>query len=354
MNDEQFMRRALELAEQGRTSVSPNPMVGCVIVRDGSIVAEGWHRRAGEAHAEIEALRRCDDPRGTTIYVTLEPCAHHGRTGPCAAALVAAGPARVVVAMRDPNTLVDGRGLELLRAAGIAVEVGLLEDEARRLNERFVWNVTRSLPFVLLKAAMTLDGKLATVARESQWISGSAAREQSLLLREEYDGILVGGGTVAADDPQLTRRLEINSAVSCWTRVVLDGAGQVPPQARVLIDGGRTILATSRPERYETREGLEIMTIAEETDLEELLRELYRRGVYSLIAEGGSLLHSALIGRGLWQKMILFIAPMLVGGGDAPSILGGSGIARLTEAHRFRFDRAERVGEDLMVVAYPA
>ncbi|MCU1245750.1 MAG: diaminohydroxyphosphoribosylaminopyrimidine deaminase [Acidobacteria bacterium] len=354
MSDEQFMRRALELAEEGRTSVSPNPMVGCVIVRDGDVVAEGWHRRAGEAHAEIEALTRCDDPRGTTVYVTLEPCAHQGRTGPCAEALVAAGPARVVVAMRDPFALVDGRGLDLLRAAGIEIEVGLLEDEARRLNERFLWNVTQKLPFVLLKAAMTLDGKLATVARESRWITGSAARERSLLLREEYDGILVGGGTVAADDPRLTRRLGLNSAVSPWTRVVLDGAGQVPPAAQLLVDGGRTILVTSRPERYEQREGVEVIAIAEETDLEQLLRELYRRGVTSLIAEGGSLLHSQLIRRGLWQKMVLFIAPMLVGGGEAPAILGGSGIARLTEAHRFRFDRAERVGEDLMVVAYPA
>jgi len=353
MDHQQFMRRALALAEQGRTSVSPNPMVGCVIARDGNVVAEGWHRRAGEAHAEIEALRQCADPRGATVYVTLEPCAHHGRTGPCAEALVAAGVARVVVAMRDPHDVVNGRGLERLRAAGIEVVEGVLEEEARRLNERFIWSVTRKLPFVLLKAAITLDGKLATVARESRWITGSAARERSLLLREEYDGILVGGGTVVADDPQLTRRLGLNSALTPWMRVVIDGAAQVPPRSQVLTDGGRTILFTSHPERYEPREHVELIAIAEKTDLEQLLRDLYARGVGSLIAEGGSLLLSELLRRGLWQKMVLFIAPMLVGGGPAPAILGGEGIARLTEALRFRFDHAELLGEDLMVVAYP-
>jgi diaminohydroxyphosphoribosylaminopyrimidine deaminase/5-amino-6-(5-phosphoribosylamino)uracil reductase len=333
-NDEHFMRRALALAAQGRYSVSPNPMVGCVIVRDGEVVAEGWHRRAGEAHAEIEALRGVN-ARGATMYVTLEPCAHQGRTPPCVDAVIAAGVGRVVIAMGDPHEVVDGRGVAKLREAGIEVSAGVLESEARRLNEVFVWSVTQKMPFVVLKAGMTLDGKLATVTRESQWITSEAAREASLRLREEHDAILVGGGTVAADNPRLTRRLGLGSAVSGWTRVVLDKDRNVPAHAHLLTDGGNTL------------------HITDDVDLEQLLRDLYGRGIRSLIVEGGALVHAELIKRRLWQKMVLFVAPMIVGGGEAPSIFSGEAVTRLTEAYRFRFDRAEFVGGDLMITAYP-
>lgn len=350
MNDEEFMRRVLSLAERGRYSASPNPMVGCVIARDGAVVAEGFHERAGEPHAEIAALNACDDPRGTTMYVNLEPCSHHGRTGPCADAVIKAGVARVVVAMTDPHEVVDGRGIAALRAAGIEVTTGVLESEARRLNEKFVWSVTQKLPFVLLKAGMTLDGKLATVARESQWITSEAAREKSLALREEYDAILVGGGTVTADNPRLTRRLNLASGITPWTRVVLDGDGQVPPHAQILSDGGRTILFTSKPSQHP---GVEVVPIEGRADLVQVLRELHDRGIRSVLVEGGSMLHSELIRRGLWQKMIAFIAPLIIGGPEAPAILQGEGVSRLTEGYRFRFDRAEFVGGDLMIVAYP-
>ena len=331
--NEEFMRRALFLAEQGRYSTSPNPMVGCVIVRDGAIVSEGWHKRAGEAHAEIEALRGVD-ARGATMYVTLEPCAHHGKTPPCAEAVIASGLSKVVIAMRDPHDVVNGKGIEMLRAAGIEVVEGVCESEARRLNEKFLWAVTHQLPFVLLKAAMTLDGKLATVARESQWITSEAAREASLALREEYDAILVGGGTVRADNPRLTRRLGL--AQTPWTRVVLDADGHVAPHAQILTDGGTTIHYTER------------------LDLSQVLSDLHARGIQSVMVEGGAVVHSEFIRRGLWQKMIVFVAPMIVGGGDAPSIFSGEAVARLTEAYRFRFDRAEFVGADLMLTAYPA
>lgn len=334
--DHPFMTRALELADRGRYSVSPNPMVGCVIVQGEEIVGEGWHVRAGEAHAEVEALRNCtSDPRGGTMYVTLEPCAHHGRTPPCANAVIEAGLARVVIAMTDPHPAVNGRGVDLLRAAGVEVETGVLEPEARKLNEKFVHAVTDGLPFVLLKAGMTLDGKLATITRESKWITSGAARERSLALREEYDAILVGGGTIATDDPQLTRRLGWNASISPWTRVVLDRDHRVPPAARVLHDGGRTIV------------------FDHDVPLLEMLRDLHARGIQSVLVEGGSAIHSAFLRERLWQKLIVFVAPALIGGGDAPSIFGGDGIPRLTDAHRFRFDRAELVGEDLMVVAYP-
>jgi len=329
MNDEALMRRALELAERGRYSVSPNPMVGCVLARDGVVLAEGWHQRAGAPHAEIEALRNCDDARGATAVVTLEPCAHHGRTPPCVDALLDAGVARVVVAMRDPH---KSGGIEKLREAGVDVAAGVLEDEAKRLNEKFVYAVTQQRPFVIVKAAMTLDGKLATVDRDSRWITSDAARERSLALREEADAIVVGGGTVRDDDPQLTRRLGWNTSIQPWLRVVLDRDRVVPPQARVLIDGGATL------------------HITEDVPLETLLGNL---NVQSLIVEGGALVFAQFIERRLWQKMIVFVAPMIVGGGAAPSIYSGDPVRRLTEAHRLRFDRVEMVGPDLMIVAYP-
>ena len=345
------MRRALELAENGRYTVSPNPMVGCVIVRDGLVIGEGWHRRAGEAHAEVDALSRCSDARGATMYVTLEPCSHHGRTPPCADAVIASGVKRVIVAMIDPNDEVNGRGLDVMRAAGIEVENGVCEAEARRLNEKFVWSITQRMPFVLLKAAMTLDGKLATAARESQWITTEGAREKSLALREEFDAILVGSGTIRADNPRLSRRLRL--ADTPWTRVILDGDGEVPPHSQVLSDGGRTLLFTSAPPIDRNRD-VEVIPTETRVDLPLVLGELHARGIRSVMVEGGSLVHAEFIARGLWQKMILFVAPMVVGGHDAPSIFSGPAAMRLTDAHRFRFDRAEFVGRDLMLVAYPA
>jgi len=325
------MRRALDLAARGRYSVSPNPMVGCLIVRDGNVIGEGWHHRAGEPHAEIEALRGVD-ARGATMIVTLEPCVHHGRTPPCADAIIAAGITRVVIAMRDPHEVAAG-GVEKLREAGIDVVTGILEAEARKLNEVFVYAVTNRRPFVVLKAGMTLDGKLATATRDSRWISSDESRQKSLELREQYDAILAGGGTIRDDNPMLTRRLGLAS--TSWTRIILDRRRIVPLNATVLIDGGATI------------------HITEDVDLDELLADLYKRGIHSLIVEGGSNVHSEFIRRGLWQKMIIFIAPMLIGGADAPSIFGGEGVAKLANAHRFRFDRVEMVGSDVMLTAYP-
>lgn len=348
-----FMRRALALAEHGRYTVSPNPMVGCVIVRDGVVIGEGFHRQAGEAHAEIEALRACDDPRAATMYLTLEPCAHHGRTPPCADAVIASGVVRVVIAMEDPNELVNGRGIAAIRAAGIEVIAGVLESEARRLNETFVWSVSQKRPFVLIKAGMTLDGKLATVARESQWITAEAAREASLRLREEYDAILVGSGTVKADNPRLTRRLGL-AGDRKWTRVVLDGDGDVPQHAQLLTDGAPTILFTSAPSRYDASTNLEIVAAEGRFDLERVFGELHARGIRSVIVEGGAVVHSEVIRLGLWQKMTFFIAPLIVGGAEAPSIFSGEGVPRLTDAYRFRFDRVEALGSDVMVVAYPS
>jgi diaminohydroxyphosphoribosylaminopyrimidine deaminase/5-amino-6-(5-phosphoribosylamino)uracil reductase len=354
VTDEFFMRRALELAELGRYSVSPNPMVGCVIVRDGAIIAEGWHHRAGEAHAEVDALRNCSDPRGATMYVTLEPCCHHGRTPPCVDAIRDAGIARVVIAMRDPNEVVDGRGIQQLQ--GIEVTTGVLEHEARRLNEKFAWAMSQKSPFVLLKAGMTLDGKLATITRESQWITSTEARERSLMLREEYDAIAIGSGTLATDNPRLTRRLGVSTSITPFTRVVLDASGEAPAHAQLFADGGRTILFTPRAPQdlAPSVEVVEMPTLDRRLDLVVVLRELYARGIRSLLVEGGSLVHSSFISRGLWQKMIVFVAPAIVGGAEAPSIFAGEPVSRLTDAYRFRFDRVEVVGSDLMITCSPA
>jgi diaminohydroxyphosphoribosylaminopyrimidine deaminase/5-amino-6-(5-phosphoribosylamino)uracil reductase len=324
------MRRALDLAARGRYSVSPNPMVGCVIVRDGNVIGEGWHHRAGEPHAEIEALRDVD-ARGATMFVTLEPCTHHGRTPPCVDAIIAAGIARVVIAMRDPHEIAAG-GVEKLREAGIEVATGVLEPEARKLNEIFIHAVTHQRPFVLLKAGMTLDGKLATVTRQSRWITSDAARQKSLELREEYDAILTGAGTIVDDNPQLTRRLGLASTP--WTRIILDRRRLVPADTTVLTDGGKTI------------------HITEDVDLDALLADLYTRGIHSLIVEGGSNVLSSFVRQQLWQKMIVFIAPMFVGGAEAPAIFGGEGVAKLADAYRFRFEQVEIAGSDAVLVAY--
>jgi diaminohydroxyphosphoribosylaminopyrimidine deaminase/5-amino-6-(5-phosphoribosylamino)uracil reductase len=334
MTDEELMRRALALAERGRYGVSPNPMVGALIVRDGQVVSEGFHARAGEPHAEVLALRGCPDARGATMVVTLEPCAHFGRTPPCVDAITDAGVARVVMAMRDPHARAAG-GAERLRAHGIEVVTGVLEDEARRLNEKFLHGITRRRPFVLLKAGMTFDGKLATVDGDSKWITSPAAREASLKLREEYDAIAVGGGTVLADDPQLTRRLGLNTSVQPWLRVLLDRDRVVPLTARVLSDGNPTL------------------HIANDVDLDELLAALYEKGVSSLIVEGGSVLLSEFLRRQLWQKMIVFLAPAIVGGAAAPAFYGGEPVRRLADAFRFRFEAAEMVGPDVMLTGYP-
>jgi diaminohydroxyphosphoribosylaminopyrimidine deaminase/5-amino-6-(5-phosphoribosylamino)uracil reductase len=240
-----------------------------------------------------------------------------------------------------------------MRAAGIDVTVNMLESEARRLNEKFVWSVTQKMPFVLVKAGMTLDGKLATVARESQWITSEVAREASLRLREEYDAIVVGSGTVKGDNPRLTRRLGLAGEATQWTRVVLDGDGDLPEHAQLLTDGGRTILFTGSPSRYNASQNLEIVGTEGRADLARVFGELHARGIRSVIIEGGALVHSEVIRGQLWQKMTLFIAPLVVGGAEAPSIFSGEGVPRLTDAYRFRFDRVESLGSDLMVVAYP-
>jgi len=353
---ERFMARALELAERGRYSVSPNPMVGCVITVDGAILGEGHHERTGEGHAEILAIRAAGKGvAGATVYVSLEPCAHHGRTPPCADALIEARVARVVVATIDPSPDIAGRGLEKLQSAGIEVVTGVMQEQAERLNEKFLWSTRHRRPFVLLKAGISLDGKLATIAGSSQWITSTQSRERSLALREEYDAIMVGGRTVALDNPKLTRRLGWNQAIAPLTRIVIDGDVAIPHDASILTDGGDTLVYSSDPDRYRDVDAQIVgCTEAEgRLDLGEVLDDLGKRGVRSVIVEGGGRLITALVRMKLWQKMTMFVAPMLIGGSTAPALFMDDSIRELTHAVRFRFDEVERLGDDFVVTAYP-
>jgi diaminohydroxyphosphoribosylaminopyrimidine deaminase/5-amino-6-(5-phosphoribosylamino)uracil reductase len=357
--DPRYMRRALALARRGVGRTSPNPAVGCVIVRDGLVVGEGWHRQAGTPHAEVHALWQAGDrARGGDVYVTLEPCSHHGRTPPCADALVAAGVGRVFAGMTDPNPKVMGEGLARLRAAGIEAESGLLEEECRRLNEPFIKQITTGLPFVTYKTAMTLDGRIATAGGDSRWVTGERSRRYVHRLRDRSDAIMVGVGTVLADDPLLTCRL---AGGRDPLRVVVDSRLRTPVTARVIApdSGAATLIATlpgNDVARFALEEaGAEVIVCGPGQggiDLPDLLARLGRRGVQSLLLEGGSGLAGAFLHQGLIDRYLIFIAPKLVGG-EGPGPFAGQGVERMAEAAGLAVRRLVRFGGDIMVEAYP-
>jgi diaminohydroxyphosphoribosylaminopyrimidine deaminase/5-amino-6-(5-phosphoribosylamino)uracil reductase len=355
--DEAMMRRALELAERGRYSASPNPMVGAVMARRGKVVGEGFHRRAGERHAEIAALARAArNARGATLYVTLEPCAHTGRTGPCVAAIVDAGVARVVSARRDPNPLVSGRGFRALRRSGVAVETGLLAAEAAAQNERFdVW-VTGRRPFVLAKVAATLDGKIADTRGKSRWISGAAARRLSLSWREEFDAILIGERTAERDGALLTRRLGWNPS-GRHRRIVLDGDFRVSERLPMFRTGGGVEVWTASSggkakERRLAARGVRVVRCPAAgggVDLGAALARLGSEDVTGLIVEGGTRTLTAFHEADLIDRWAVIVAPKLLGG-DAFPILSGNGLP-LARARSLRDLTAVPVGADLVLSA---
>lgn len=354
------MREALRLAAHGRGRTSPNPMVGAILVRDGRIVGAGWHRKAGTEHAEIHALRMAGElARGATLYVTLEPCSHTGRTGPCAKAVIEEGVRRVVAAMEDPNPLVSGRGFQMLREAGVEVDCGLLELEARQLNEAFLTWVTKKRPFVTLKMAMTLDGKTATADGESKWITGEEARLYGHFLRDENDAILVGIGTVLADRPSLTTRLPEGNGKNPL-RIILDSKARTPLDAPFLHDGAASVLiATTEAAPKENVDrlrglGAEVLIAGAgpTVDLPLLLQSLGERKICSLLVEGGSTIHFSFLREKLADKIYAFIAPLLVGGKSATSAVGGEGFSRLADAARLTNIKTEIIGADLCVSGY--
>lgn len=358
--DERYMRIALELAKGAVGQTSPNPAVGCVLVRDGRIVGLGAHLKAGEPHAEVHALRMAGDAaRGATAYVTLEPCSHHGRTPPCADALIAAGVRRVVVGTVDPNPLVAGRGIARLREAGIDVTVGVLEAACRRLNETFNKYIIHRVPFVTVKTASTLDGKIATRTGHSRWITSPAARRYVHELRRRSDAVLVGVGTVIADDPQLTVRLPEGGENP--VRVVLDSRLRLPLTARVLTDGEAptwvvtTARAPAERRRAIAERGAEVLVAGdgERVSIPALLSLLGARGIASLLVEGGGEVNASFFAARAVDKVVAFIAPKIVGGREAPTPVGGEGAAVMDEAVSLRDVEVTTIGPDVVITGYP-
>ena len=358
--DGRWMARALELAALGRCGASPNPMVGAVVLdAGGGLAGEGHHAAFGGPHAEVTALADAGErARGGTLYVTLEPCAHHGKTPPCVDAILAAGVQQVVFALGDP-TPVAGGGRDFLRAEGVEVHEGPGAERSRILNRRWLHWHTYHRPWVTLKAAMSLDGRVATREGDSKWITGEAARKRGLELREEHDAILVGVETILADDPRLTRRLGLNPT-SGWRRIVLDSKLRTPSDAVIVQRRpeitviAHTVEASSEDRRRLREAGVELVELRAgddgRVDIEALLDHLARREVAALLVEGGPTVHGSFSDAELVDEMALFLAPFVIGGG-APPAVAGRGIATLDAAQRLRFEAVDRHGDDLEIRA---
>ncbi|WNN45352.1 bifunctional diaminohydroxyphosphoribosylaminopyrimidine deaminase/5-amino-6-(5-phosphoribosylamino)uracil reductase RibD [Winslowiella toletana] len=366
MRDEFYMARALELARRGRFTTTPNPNVGCVIVRDGEIVGEGWHQRAGEPHAEVHALRMAGDKaKGATAYVTLEPCSHFGRTPPCCDALITAGVQRVVAAMQDPNPEVAGRGLYRLKQAGIEVSHGLMSHEAEALNRGFLKRMRTGFPWVQLKLGASLDGRTAMASGESQWITSPQARRDVQRLRAQSSAILSSSATVLADDPSLTVRWEELDSASHAAyaaedlhqplRVIIDSQNRVTPQHRLINLPGNSLLARLQPDRQawpESVEQLKVPALNQRIDLVSLLMLLGKRQVNTLWVEAGASLAGALLTAGVVDEVIVYLAPKLLGD-HARGLCHLPGLTQLADAPEFSFSDVRQVGPDLRLTLSP-
>jgi diaminohydroxyphosphoribosylaminopyrimidine deaminase/5-amino-6-(5-phosphoribosylamino)uracil reductase len=367
--DHRWMARALRLAERGRYTTDPNPRVGCVLVRDGSLVGEGWHRRAGEPHAERLALAAAADAaRGATAYVTLEPCSHHGRTPPCADALIEAGVVRVVAAMSDPNPLVAGQGLARLRAAGIQAEVGLLGAAAEALNPGFLQRMRHGRPYVRCKLAMSLDGRTAMATGESRWVTGPAARRDVQYLRAGSSAVLTGIGTLLADDPSLNVRLgadelpgvDADATVRQPLRVVLDTRLRTPPRARLLHLPGEVLVVCGEgaPQDIEQElrgvgaQVLRLPQLGGRIDLARLLQALAQRGVNELLVESGQTLAGSMLSAGLVDELVVYMAPHLMGHAARGLVLL-PGLEHMAQRIELEFGDLRRVGVDLRLQLRP-
>lgn len=354
-DDVRYMARALVLARRGLYTTDPNPRVGCVVVKDGRVVGEGWHERAGEAHAEVHALRAAGvDARGATVYVSLEPCCHHGRTPPCSQALIEAGVTRVIAAMPDPNPRVAGQGFAALERAGIQVEHGLLQAEAGRLNPGFISRMTRGRPFVRVKLATSLDGRTALANGESKWISGEAARADVQRLRARSSAILTGIGTVLSDDPSLTvRDIDIGRQP---LRVVLDTKLRMPVSARMLGLPGKTLVVAGDPALSSSvlqTKGAEVLNmpcVGDEIDLQSLLEQLAKREVNELLVEAGATLCGALLKAGLVDELIVYLAPHILGN-RARGMFNFPELADMAGRIAFQIQDIRAVGKDWRMIA---
>ncbi len=352
------MNRAIELADRGKGWVNPNPLVGAVLVRNGRIIGEGWHDRCGGLHAERNAFEHCrENPEGATLYVTLEPCCHYGKTPPCTEAVIEHGIARVVVGLTDPNPLVAGKGIEALRNAGIEVVTGVEEEKIREQNRIFLKFITARMPWIVMKIAMTLDGKIATYTGDSQWVTDDEARRKVQDMRRTYMGIMVGAGTVKADNPMLNCRLK--EEVRQPIRIVVDSGAGLEPACRLVETAGeyRTIVAHTRraPEEKLSllrRKGVELLLCPEEegrVELKALLKQLAILGIDSVLLEGGGQLNEAFLRNGFVDEVCAFIAPKIIGGKEAKTPVEGRGIARMDDAIVLQDVVSEMVGRDVLL-----
>lgn len=356
------MQRALELAELGAGFVQPNPLVGAVIVKDGRIISEGYHHFYGGFHAEIDAFNNAkEDVIGATMYVTLEPCSHFGKTPPCSHAIVKMGIKRVVVSVLDPNPLVAGKGIEYMLKAGIEVECGVLEEEAKKQNEVFFKYITKREPFVIMKSAMTLDGKIASHTLSSKWVTGETARECVHELRHRFSGIMVGIGTVLADDPSLTTRRN-HGVGKDPIRIIVDSCARIPETAKLFNQdsNAQTIIAVTEKADAEKLRRLEAMGVIiiripsknQRVDLRALMIELGKREIDSILLEGGSELNFAALEAGIVDKFLIFIANKIIGGNTAKTPVGGLGISEMSDAIPLDFSSVSKLGDDLLIEAY--
>lgn len=363
--DEKYMAIALDLAEKGRGTTSPNPMVGAVVVKDEKIIGKGWHKRPGTPHAEAIALEKAGaNAEGATLYVNLEPCCHTDKlTPPCADAIIRHKIARVVVGMVDPNPKVSGRGIEMLKDAGIDVQTGVLRERSERINEAFAKHIATNMPFVTLKVAQTLDGKIATSSGESKWITGSEARRIGHRLRGESDAIMVGIGTVLRDDPSLTTRIEGVPESRDPHRVILDSHLRIPLDAKVLnlSSKAKTYVATtisastSKLKEIKKKKAEILIMDADETgrvNLLGLMEELARLGMTNVLVEGGARVNATALRSGVVDKVIFFIAPRILGGDDARGSIGGGSPASLDDAVKLTCVSHTNAGQDIMVEGY--
>ncbi|MCL2861251.1 MAG: bifunctional diaminohydroxyphosphoribosylaminopyrimidine deaminase/5-amino-6-(5-phosphoribosylamino)uracil reductase RibD [Firmicutes bacterium] len=353
------MKRALRLSKKGMGFVNPNPLVGCVIVKDGQIIGEGYHKKYGGHHAEIEALNCCgESAENSTVYVTLEPCCHYGKTPPCIDALIGARVKRVVVAMFDPNEKVIGKGIEVLKNANIETEIGILESEARKINEKYIKYITTKKPFVLLKSAMTLDGKTAARTGDSKWISSEKSRKLVQKLRHEYSAIMVGIGTVLADDPLLNARIKGGQDP---IKIIVDDKLEIPLNSKLFKTKSKTIIIT----RYDCNElkakeleyiGVEVLkfdVIDGYISFKDIMTKLGENNIDSVLIEGGGNLNARALTDGVVDKLITFIAPKLVGGHSAKTFFEGVGFEKISESIKLCHTHFEKIGDDIMIESYP-
>ncbi|WP_195891976.1 bifunctional diaminohydroxyphosphoribosylaminopyrimidine deaminase/5-amino-6-(5-phosphoribosylamino)uracil reductase RibD [Neobacillus dielmonensis] len=359
MNDSYYMNLALNLARSALGQTSPNPVVGAVLVKEGQLIGMGAHLKAGEPHAEVHAIRMAGDKaEGATLYVTLEPCSHFGKTPPCSDLVIQTGIKKVFVATTDPNPKVAGTGIEKMRRAGIEVEVGLLQQEAREVNKVFFYNIQTGLPYVTLKSAVSLDGKTATVTGESMWITGEAARRDVHQFRHQHDGIVVGVNTVIQDNPTLTTRLP--SGGKNPIRIILDTNLRTPLESKMLTDHAAPVWiitgSKAQPQQEAAYQELGVTIIKTESpqiSIKEVLVILGKRGITSLFVEGGAEIHGSFLKERAFQQIITYIAPKLIGGKQAPASFGGQGIEKINEAINLTIKQVDLIGNDVRIIAEP-